>query len=284
MRLYYYNQEPNFGDALNPWLWQQLIPELLDDDSKYVLVGIGTLINERLASKMKNWKAEQVVIFSTGVGYGEPPQLNQNFKVYCVRGPLSANKLGLSATHAITDGAYLIRNVLSVSQDNPKIYPYTYIPHHELAGEGWATICQELGWGYIDPRWPIEKIFDIFQKTEIVLAEAMHGAIVADALRIPWIPIVSNPSILTFKWQDWCQSINITYEPFFIERLHHPRPQLDGLSPLRLIQDKIRQRKAKKQLQQIVKTRKPSLSTDQQVERLTTQLTEKLEQLKKDYS
>ena len=43
--------------------------------------------------------------------------------------------------------------------------------------------------------------------------------IVADALRVPWIPLVTSPRILSFKWQDWCQSIELTYQPQFVPPL-----------------------------------------------------------------
>ncbi|MBV5343049.1 hypothetical protein JZU68_05375, partial [bacterium] len=38
---------------------------------------------------------------------------------------------------------------------------------------------------------------------------AMHGAILADALRVPWYPITNSTEILHFKWHDWFRSMNI---------------------------------------------------------------------------
>ncbi|BAU63186.1 succinoglycan biosynthesis ketolase [Stanieria sp. NIES-3757] len=45
MRLIYYKQ-PNFGDALNLWMWQKLIPNIFDDDPSIAFMGLGTLLNE----------------------------------------------------------------------------------------------------------------------------------------------------------------------------------------------------------------------------------------------
>lgn len=279
MKLCYFTGN-NFGDKLNTWLWDQLIPDILDDEENIAFVGIGTLINDKLLLKTKN--ARLRVIFGTGVGYGKGiPQIDDCYKIYCVRGPLSAQALGIDNQLAITDGAILIRKIYS--PHSKKLYKFSYMPHYEIAGEGWRLVCEKLGFGYIDPAWSIEKVLSCISQTEVIIAEAMHGAIVADALRIPWIPVVSHSNILSFKWQDWCQSIDVEYKPSYINRLHHPRQKLDILSPARLARDWARQRKAASELLNVAKTAHPTLSSDPKVESLTQQIYEKLEEFKTDW-
>jgi hypothetical protein len=41
----------------------------------------------------------------------------------------------------------------------------------------------------------------------------MHGAIIADTFRVPWVPISTRPSINTFKWLDWSESMGLEYRP-----------------------------------------------------------------------
>ncbi|GEA25926.1 exopolysaccharide glucosyl ketal-pyruvate-transferase [Microcystis aeruginosa NIES-4325] len=237
MKLRYYKLpkgERNFGDELNPWLWEKLIPGILDEDASVAFVGIGSLINNGLPQKTRY--ARKIVIFGTGVGYGKGvPKIDESYTIYCVRGLLSAQALGISEKLAITDGAVLIRQVFS--NQSPKKYRFSYMPHYELAGKGWETVCQKLGFGYIDPRWSVEQVLSSISETEILLAEAMHGAIIADALRVPWLPITTNSSILAFKWQDWCSSIGVEYQPIRMKRLHHPKESLDILTPFRTIRD-----------------------------------------------
>lgn len=282
MKLRYYKLpkgERNFGDELNPWLWEKLIPGILDEDASVAFVGIGSLINNGLPQKTRY--ARKIVIFGTGVGYGKGvPKIDESYTIYCVRGLLSAQVLGISEKLAITDGAVLIRQVFS--NQAPKKYRFSYMPHYELAGKGWETVCQKLGFGYIDPRWSVEQVLSSISETEILLAEAMHGAIIADALRVPWLPITTNSSILAFKWQDWCSSIGVEYQPIRMKRLHHPKESLDILTPFRTIRDWNRQKEAAQALKQAALSRSPVLSKDSRLEMLTNQLEEKLQDFKKD--
>lgn len=279
MKIHYY-KEKNFGDALNPWLWNKLISELLDESDRIAFIGIGTLINENLPYLTR--KARLRVIFSTGVGYAKGvPQIDESYRVYCLRGPLSAQKLGVAKNLAVTDGALLVRQFFQTN--NQKIYKFSYMPHYELAGKSWELVCRDLNFGYIDPRWSVEKVLSHISQTEVLLTEAMHGAIVADALRVPWIPVVTNPTILPFKWQDWCQSIEVEYNPVRIKRLHHPRQKTDYLSGMRLARDWVRQKKAAHRLFNIANTIHPSLSSEIKSEQLFIQLQEKLQKLKDDW-
>ncbi|MCC5897157.1 MAG: polysaccharide pyruvyl transferase family protein [Phormidium sp. BM_Day4_Bin.17] len=283
MKLCYYKLPKgvnNFGDELNPWIWNQLIPDLIDDDKSLAFVGIGTLLNDNLHSRTR-W-ARHRVIFGTGAGYGkEVLKLDDSYKVYCVRGPLSAQALGLEENLAITDGAALIRQLFTSS--NEKDYEFSYMPHYELAGQGWETVCQDLGFGYIDARSDVEEVLSLISKTEVLITEAMHGAIIADALRVPWIPVVTNPTILAFKWQDWCASIGVDYNPCYISRLYHPKHKLDLLTPIRKIRDKNRQKQAAIALKKVSVSQPPCLSQDSRIERLTEQLQEKLDTFREDF-
>ena len=255
------------------------MPGILDDDASVAFVGIGTLLNDGLARKTRH--AKKRVIFGTGVGYGKGGlTLDESHKVYCVRGPLSAEALGLEKGAAVTDGAALIRRVFS--QTAKKKYSFSYMPHYELAGDGWVSACKDIGFGYIDPRWSIEEVLTAMTETEVLLTEAMHGAIVADALRIPWMPIVTNKTILPFKWKDWCTSVAVDYRPVYVERLQHPNPKVDLLTPVRFVRDKVRQRKASAALKQAAMNHSPSLSQESHIESLTTQLEERLHQFKTD--
>lgn len=207
MKLYYYHcPTGNFGDDLNPWLWKKLIPELIDNDDNNLFVGIGTLLNHRIP------QTPNKIVFGTGLGYGQKPEIDSRWRFYCVRGPLTAQALGLEPALAITDGAALVATI----EQQPMVRNggIAYIPHHQSAlNADWGNICSQLGIRYIDPAWSVEKVFVEIRRSSTLLTEAMHGAILADTFRIPWQAITCYDHILDFKWADWCGSLNLKYQP-----------------------------------------------------------------------
>ena len=209
MKLYYHRNKngiPNFGDDLNPWLWPRLLADELDDDPNTMFLGIGTLLNDRLPP------APARVVFGTGFGIGGPPTITPEWTFYAVRGPISAKKLGLPPEYAVTDPAILVSHFVPET-NGPRRFSFSFMPHYRNASPAWQRACERVGFGYIDPRQPLENVLAAVQATEVVLAEAMHGAIIADTLRVPWIPIRSRDKILRLKWEDWCASIEVPYEP-----------------------------------------------------------------------
>ncbi|MEM1251102.1 MAG: polysaccharide pyruvyl transferase family protein [Cyanobacteria bacterium P01_H01_bin.21] len=298
MKIFYYRRrdgQPNFGDELNTWLWPKLLPGFFDDDESTQFIGTGTLLNHRLIERTT--AAQRLIIVSSGAGYEHPlSKVPAHWNILCVRGPLSARRLKLAPQKAITDGGILVRRCFSAS--GPKTVKYAFMPHihhANFADSVWKTICQEIGIGYIDPRWPVEQVLDSISGTEVLLAEAMHGAIAADALRTPWIPVVTSPRILRFKWRDWCASIGLPYRPWQLIPLpDYPkyarglRSSLQtswlraqwGQQTLTHQPTKLFNQSPTEAIDSLLKHGQPLLSTDSTLERLTSQLEETLSSLK----
>ena len=214
MKLYYYKDAAgNFGDDLNPWLWYSLAPELFKDDPSALLLGIGTLINSRVPALPRK------LVFGSGVGYNKAPIINADWKFYCVRGPLSARALGLDTSLALTDPAVLVPQLIP-SKPVERTAMVSFMPHHGSLGfADWKSICDAAGINFIHPADDNHDIIFQIRRSRLVIAEAMHLAIVADAFRTPWIPVACYDHILRFKWDDWCQSVGVDYEPYQFERV-----------------------------------------------------------------
>lgn len=216
MRMHYY-KDPlgNFGDDLNTWLWPRLQPDLLHDDADELFVGIGTLLNHRLpAAPIKH-------IFGSGVGYGDTPVVDNTWIVHAVRGPLSAKALGLPPEKAITDAAVLIRRIAPILPAK-RHRCGLIVTGHSIAQYDWASICEQAGIRFISCHWDVDTVLQAMGECEVLLCEAMHGAIVADALRIPWVPVSLYGKLLDFKWKDWLGSLQLEYRPEYLTPIYAP--------------------------------------------------------------
>jgi len=215
MELIYHKQSPgNFGDELNQILWKRVLSPLCWKREDALLVGIGTVFDNWYLRESKT-NGKLVIVCGSGAGYSNLPQgwPNPKWIIAAVRGPLTAELIGRPDT-AVTDAAILLASAPDLI--GPRSARDTlFIPHcNSIDDARWQEVCQRCALTFVDPRWPLEYILSFFARARLVVAEAMHGAIVADTLRIPWIPVVCSPAVLQFKWIDWCESMDISYEPF----------------------------------------------------------------------
>lgn len=215
MKLYYHKGK-NFGDQLNPLIFDHFLPGYFDNNDETLFVGIGSLIG--LTSRFP----VQKIVFSSGLAagddatYGPVPQDLSSYDFVCVRGPKTAERLGLDRTLAITDGAILLGAMpLNLTRTKEVI---SLMPH--AGSEKFCDhqkIADALGWQLISPCDEPVIVMQKMMRSKFIVTEAMHGAIVADTLRVPWIPYQGYKTINDFKWNDWCQSMELEYDPFYLK-------------------------------------------------------------------
>ncbi|MET3473691.1 succinoglycan biosynthesis protein ExoV [Novosphingobium sp. 1529] len=213
MKLFYFQaHHGNFGDALNDWIWDALLSNREEAAEDVWLSGIGTILNHRMP-RDRRW-----VVMGSGVGYGSRPADfgGDNWDVLAVRGPLSARVLGLEPKKGITDGAMFLSILPELTPEAPAAprKGVAFMPHYMSVASGrWEEVCQLAGLDFIHPCWDTKDILVKLRSAELVIADAMHAAIVADTLRTPWIAASLNPTTDSFKWNDWCWSMQMTHEP-----------------------------------------------------------------------
>lgn len=209
-----YHRDPNlnFGDDLNEVLWRHVLPQKVLASEKLVLIGIGSILNEEHVGRYAHDK-RQVVVLGSGTAYGEPPRDVSRWLIKAVRGPLTAGLLGRPET-SVTDGAALLAaapQLIGPARERSKIL---FVPHHRsLNASRWEEIARASGLDYLSPQTTVADVLAKFAEARLVVTEAMHGAIVADTLRIPWIPAVASPAIDEFKWRDWTRSLELPFRP-----------------------------------------------------------------------
>jgi succinoglycan biosynthesis protein ExoV len=280
MKLYYFRAETgNFGDDLNLWLWPQLLGRPFDgychhslaeraanEAAKVLFIGIGTLLNTTVPD------APEKIVFGAGAGYGPPPRLDDRWRIFCVRGPLTARALGLPPELVATDPAALVP-LLDLPAPAER-FKFAYMPHVRSAEiHLWREVCDRLGIRYISPEQPVRETIADLLGSDVVITEAMHGAIVSDALRIPWIPVRAYQYVNEFKWQDWCRSMRMTYRPASLTSLWS-WPSSAG--PIKRVEERLRVRKVSAQLRSIMKDSSPVLSADAALQSATDRLQDAL--------
>ena len=160
----YYCKTPkgNFGDDLNLWLWPRLAPEVCDEQDSTLFIGIGTILSHHIPPKPVK------VVFGAGCGKTGPlPKIDDRWKIYCVRGPLTAARLNLDPALALVDPAILVRRFLN-RPAGPK-YPVSFMPHlQSMPHADWEALCARIGFHCIDPRAGVERVLMEIQKTELL--------------------------------------------------------------------------------------------------------------------
>jgi len=118
----------------------------------------------------------------------------------------------LPKNKAIADGAILLKEAIGVPKHEKK-YSFSFIPHKNtleiFSYSDWNMILDDVSINLINPLDNYKVVLDQILSSEIVIAEAMHGAIIADLYRVPWIPLKTHIGINEFKWLDYAASMEL---------------------------------------------------------------------------
>ena len=219
------NVNGNFGDELNGWMWRELYPQLFDshrgdnDDDGIDFIGIGTILDRHLPKRGLN------VVLGAGTGYAPPPDIRANpaqWCVYGVRGPLTAELLDLPREAVLTDPAILLADHPRWrgprrESNNAESGNVIFIPHWKSIRFGqWQAACELAQIEFVDPCGNAREVIDRIAGARLVIAESMHAAIIADALRVPWVPVVLSREVAPFKWADWAATVGLEYTPLLL--------------------------------------------------------------------
>jgi hypothetical protein len=213
----------NVGDDLNADLWPRLIPELDQLATADWLIGIGTILDDRI-NKLQGSK----VVMGSGLRPNSPGRLQGDIRIAAVRGLLSAERLSLDRSVAACDPGFLIAQLWPGSNDQAE--SIGLVPH--VYSEEWSEISKagvDAGLDVISPKLPIDQFLQRLRRCKRVYCESMHGAIFADALRIPWARVrltshyFEGDGVPEFKWQDTFSIVGASSAP--LNRLALLRPK-----------------------------------------------------------
>lgn len=224
MKVFFHKvQSGNVGDDVNAELWHRLIPDLDGLATADWLIGIGTILDERI-----NALPGRKVVMGSGVRPNASGRFEGDVRIAAVRGLLSAERLRLDPNVAACDPGFLIGQLWPASidaQDRIGLIPHVY-------SEQWSEIsnaASDAGLDVISPTLPIAEFLQRLRRCKRVYCESMHGAIFADALRIPWARVrltshyFEGAGVSEFKWQDAFSVVGASHVP--INRVTLLRPK-----------------------------------------------------------
>lgn len=211
MQIYYY-QAPvrNFGDDLNAWLWPRIWPGLERIESFEWLIGIGSVLDGRLCKL----PGRKLVV---GAGYRPTkiglPTLDE-LTILAVRGRKTCEALKLEPQLAMGDPAVLTPDAWHAANTDRR--GIGFMPHyHTSRAYPIRAIVEDVGFTYIDPESEVDDALEALSGVDRIVTEAMHGAIVADALGVPWKRIALYGAVregresADFKWADWASVYDV---------------------------------------------------------------------------
>jgi succinoglycan biosynthesis protein ExoV len=218
--VYYKDAVGNFGDDLNALIWPRLLPADVLAAPDAVMVGIGSLLDQ-VRFRDVTTAGRRVFVLGSGAAYGRLPDGYADWRYLAVRGRLTASLIGQPQA-AVTDSAILLADLPDLVPQAAKRDRILFMPHHRtLVNSRWQRAAERAGMEYVDPQWTPDRILAAYGRARLVVTEAMHGAIVADTLRIPWVPVMISPEVSIFKWRDWLSSVDLPYRPIALPPSAH---------------------------------------------------------------
>lgn len=217
MELYYWRSpQGNVGDDLNAWLWPQVLgADFFHPGDARTFFGIGSIFDERVERS-----PGRSVIFGSGLRRaGRYRPRADLLDIRFVRGPRSVQALadgGLTGVRYIADPAILTPRFCDPAAVSRVPGRIGFIPYFSTPSALSQGIAEATGMTLIPITLEVEDFLTRLRSCEYVVTEAMHGAILADAFRIPWVSCrllsgVTEGRTSLFKWADWADALGIRH-------------------------------------------------------------------------
>ena len=205
---YWWNAKPNFGDAISKRLIEAVSGRPVEwaDKRQANFFGVGSLM--RIAMRRGAYD-DPMRMWGTGMIGPEPHVFGDHVTIGSVRGPLTAEHLGLKGVAYGDPGLLADR----IEPARPKAHSLGIVPHHRHLDR--MPIFNQLAEKVpgaplirVDADDPWETVRQI-SACEVIASSSLHGLIVADSYGIPNYYLAHNPNNLRvdFKFEDYGLSV-----------------------------------------------------------------------------
>ena len=218
----------NVGDDFSDWLFSRYLGERLAAEGDTLLFGVGSILDRGFDKAFDDGAIRRRFVFGSGARSARsvPDVAAPGWTVYCVRGALSASAIG-QPEKALADPAILAPRLLPAA--GTPAGPVGIVPYFTASHGIWGKVAEKFGWKLVSPHLGVEEFIAALTQCSRVFCESMHGAIFADAYRIPWRPvsgtgISSEGATHAFKWTDWCSGMGVAFDSIKIRPIGDPAP------------------------------------------------------------
>ena len=129
----------------------------------------------------------------SGYGYGNAVKIDSNWHFGFVRGMhTTCKKLKIPESFGIGDPTVLLLKNPKFKKDFKTGNKNLLIPHHRSEENAdWKKLADLLDFDFCSPTESADQMVKAISFAKTVFTESLHGAIFADSLNIPWVPIFS---------------------------------------------------------------------------------------------
>lgn len=220
-KLYYWNDEDNFGDALNINIFEKLLNQPANNHSakKCNIIMIGSILDHFLTkSRLKmcffRWLPEVKVFGSGIIKNNNKKYFFRRMKIFGVRGYKTLELVKSCKNITFNDNIYigdlaLITPILfDINTD--KKYDLGIIPHFQDKGSPLLSNIKVKNSIIIDVQDEPLYVVNEIAKCRHIISSSLHGLIIADTLNIPNIRMNLNDSGGgNFKFDDYYTAFDI---------------------------------------------------------------------------
>lgn len=213
IRLYWYNNKPNFGDQLSPVLCQMLAGqdvEYSDDFELCDLVAIGSVLEHLSNSAFRG------VVWGSGfISKDSDFDLQSHPSFRAVRGELTARRLSLGKEVVLGDPGLLAHLLAPNVRQSTELGIIPHFVDSKNKKISWIAANSD-NVKLIDIQAGVDSVIKEVSGCRYIVASCLHGLILADALGIPngWVELSDKVIGDGFKFRDY----------YSVYGIHDPRP------------------------------------------------------------
>lgn len=217
--MYWWNEQPNFGDALNSYLVEKLSGKKVEWSplESADIVGAGSLL--QWVTKIQDKLKEPLHVWGSGYMYDQQPAITSAKVIHhAVRG-YKTKEYGQLKGVMLGDAGLL--SDLLITKPVSKTYEIGIVPHlwHIDNPVLKDLLTHHPTMKLIDVRLDSLEVIKQIAQCEFVLSSSLHGLIVADSFGIPnqWIQFDVPLFGGEWKFEDYYSIFKLKPKPLVIE-------------------------------------------------------------------